>query len=149
MSLKITASEILIQNAAGVTKFSATDKMLYLKNYQAGSISMGLSDVQTWFNTPIAYPSDPVFMKIEFTALDGSNITWLRGYEMMAGGSIALNTVGGSYASMIDTEQTVLNIGIVRGAVIFRKYKVNGEGRLVYANTSFTLNYKWYQYSSL
>jgi hypothetical protein len=149
MSLKITSNQILIQNSAGVTKFSSSDKLLYLKGYQSGSVTMNANDVNTWFATPIGSPSDIILMKIEFTSSNGNLVSSFLGYEMMVAGSIALNTDPGSHAASRDAEQTILNIAIIRGAVIFRKYKVNGIHRIQYDPTYFTLNYKWFQYSAL
>lgn len=149
MSLKIASNQILIQNSVGVTKFNSSDKMLYLKGYQAGSVTMNAYDVHNWFVTPNSLASDTVLLKVEFTSCNGNIISGFLGYEMMVAGSILLNTISGSYANSIDTEQTILNVGVVRGAVIFRKYKVNGGHRMMASPIYFTLNYKWYQYSSL
>jgi len=76
MSLKITTSNISIQNNAGVDKFDSDDKLAYLANSASGSTSIDLNNWQRKINLGFTRrKTDIVNVFIKITSSSGGSLS--------------------------------------------------------------------------
>lgn len=115
MTIKTTASEISVQNASGINKFSSNDKLMYRKNYFSGSLSLGPSTPRVLVPLYGAVSDSNTFFLVQakITSCNGNIGTGFIGSTFDLSGAVLLHFTYSTTEVML-TAQDVLSAHVRR-----------------------------------
>jgi hypothetical protein len=121
MSLQITATEIRIQNALGVVKFTSNNKLVYPRTTKTGTITVGASSV----SVPFASMSSSEFLILSFkiNTCDGNVGGALAGTEIPGNGSIITKFYGRAVNNNPAADTDYLGAILIGDQLVFRAVK--------------------------
>jgi CRISPR/Cas system CMR subunit Cmr4 (Cas7 group RAMP superfamily) len=147
MSLKITSSEIQIQNSSGVVKFTSANKLVFPRYSKTGSVTVTTGTVLQAFD----YLGEKEFLHlvIKLTACNGNVGNGLLNVEIPANGSIILNFDGRAVNNTAAADTEYLGISLAGNQLVFKSCKVDYTNNLVAPTVTTSLTYTARIYSYL
>lgn len=140
MSLEITASEIKIQNALGIVKFTSNNKLVYPKYTKTGTITLSSSTVIVPFQ-PIA-SSEFLMMSFKLNSCSGNVGNAIVGIEIPANGSIITNFYGRAEFGYPAADIDYMGVLLIGSNLNFKAVKVTYESRLIDSTITTNLTYR-------
>jgi len=151
MTLTVTSSQIQIKNNSGIVKFTSSDKLVYLKRTQQGTVSYPFGS-NIWSYIPFYALGTNEFLVLTFTinSSSGNVGSGLVGKEIPANGSVLIDfrTGGSSAARQGTAESEYIGMALMGSNLIFTGMRVDYYNRLQYPiySTSLTYTAKIYSY---
>ena len=147
MTLKVTSSQILIDNGAGVAKFNSSDKLTYLKYQKTSTVTVSNVDIYESFYSI----GTNEFMVLSFTinSCTGNVGSGLLGKEIPANGSVIVdfNLRRSGNEGWADTD--FIAAALVGSSLIFKPQKWDYRNSLEYSTIVTNLTYRAKIYSYL
>jgi hypothetical protein len=121
MSLNITATEIQIQNALGIIKFTSNNKLVYPRASKTGTITISSASISIPFTTM----SDSEFLSLSFkiNSCDGNVGSALIGTEIPANGSIITKFYGRAVNNTPAADTDYMGALLIGDQLVFRAVK--------------------------
>lgn len=141
MTLNINANTISIKNAAGATKFTSDNKLVYQKAYQTGSVSCGPSRVDVPFSS--MGENDFVVISIKITSATGqADLTSLLiNKEIPANGGVIVDFYGRNVSNQAAVDSEILGVDVSEGALSFKTIRYTNISQTVDGTTTVNLIY--------
>jgi len=149
MSLKTTASQILIQTSDGTTKFTSDNKLVYSKYLKEGTVTVTNLPVKVPFVTP-AY-NDFVVITASFDSSTGNvnGSTAMTGKRVPANGSILTHVDGRASGNSGICDIEFIGVMPCGDSLVFTGLYFDYIGNISRPQKSTTLTYKAILYSYL
>ena len=164
MSLRVTSNNILIENAAGTTKFDSGDRLVVRSGVKTGSTTIGTSSLSKVLNHGLTYDDDDYFytLFIKITACAGNGVEDLINVRIPANNQLLvhfdapLHTYAfQAYGTQAIAYSTTLSTAVSSTQLIFTygthqngaAYPNDGDYRNPQVSISF--NYELYVYRYL
>ena len=151
MSLKIdpNASDVIqITNSAGAVKFTSSNKLVFPKYLQTGTITINSSNstVLVPFNFSLA-SNDFIHFTIKFNSCNGNIGQGLTGKTIPANGSILLDCYARKVENQGAADAEYLASALVNGQLMFRTVRVDYTKNVIGSTTASELVYTARVYS--
>lgn len=141
MTLNINANTISIKNAAGSTKFTSDNKLVYERATQIGSVSCGVNTVLVPF-TDLGQ-NDIVVISIKIASATGqADLTnLLINKEIPANGGVIVDFYGRNVSNQAAVDSEVLGVEAIGGYLMFKTIRYTNLGFVLNGTTTVNLTY--------
>jgi hypothetical protein len=147
MSLKITASEVQIQNAQGDVKFTSSNKLVFPRAYKTGTVTIYNNTVYEPFETlGINEFLQLTFKLISCTGNVGSGIL---NVEIPANGSVITEFYGRAVNNAAAADTEYIGALLVGNQLVFKTLRIDYNQNIVASTVSTQLTYQARIYSYL
>ena len=141
MTLLVSADTISIRNAAGTTKFTSDNKLVYQRYYQSGSISCGATRV----NVPFSYMSANEFLVLTLNITSATGQSDLTSVfinkEIPANGGVIVDFYGRNVSNQAGVDTEILGVDNIDGNLMFKTLRYTNESIIGPGTTTVTLTY--------
>lgn len=147
MTLKITSSQITIDNGSGVAKFNSSNKLAYLKYSSTGTVTISTADVYQ----PFYAISSSEFMILSFTinSCNGNVGSSLINKEIPANGSVIVDFYirQSGTQGLVDTD--IIAAALIGSNLVFKAQKAAYNYLFPASSITTNLTYRAKIYSYL
>lgn len=147
MSLSTSPNLIEIKNSSNVTKFTSNNKLIFLKAYQSGTVTLAGSDLWVPFTT--LGTSEFLQLSITPTYTDGNGLIDLLNNSIPANGTLLTDFYGRNFESTAGGDTDYMGVSIISNYLVFRAGKINALNRHSPSTITTTMVYKAYIYRYL
>jgi hypothetical protein len=144
MSLSTSPSLIEIKNSSNVTKFNSSNKLIFLKAYQSGTVTLAGSDL--WIPFTTLGSSEFLQLNVTPTWTDGNGLSDLLNNSIPANGTLLTNFYGRNFESTAGGDSDYMGINIISNYLVFRAGKINALNRHSSSTITTVMDYKAYIY---
>lgn len=146
MTLKVTSSQIQMKNSSGVTKFTSTDKLVYLK-WQKTKLML-VSNAAVY--EPFYALGSSEFLVLTITPYysSGAVMTSLLAAQIPANGSIMIDFTITRDGNTAYTTNEYLGCALIGSSLVFKPIRFDYQNivQTPIHSTGFTVNAKIYSY---
>lgn len=149
MTVRTAASQIQVRNADGSVKFTSDNRLVFLKAYQQGSVSIGSGSVGVFFQA--CGPNDFLVISIIINSSSGNAAgnASVVGLEIPANGSIMIDFEGRAVNNTAAGDCEYLGVRLINNSLVFKQIRYAYDGKILNGTKVTNLTYKARLYSWL
>lgn len=147
MSIKVTSTNIEIQNSAGVKKFSATDSLLSYSRMYTATIDVTTDMLSVAF--PALAQNEVLVLQITINSCSGNVGADLVGYSIPGNCSILLNFDGYLTGSTPAAVSDYLSVALINNILGFSITRVHNNKLIDISPITANITYEAYVYQYL
>jgi hypothetical protein len=141
MSIIINPSGITIQNRAGQEKFNSSNKLLYQKTYQTGSVSCSGASVYVSFPRLVAQDFLVLSIRINSASGQADFINTIINKEIPANGGVIVDFFGREDNRKAAADSEILGVDTISDYLIFKTVRYTSKSWITPGTTTVNLTY--------
>jgi hypothetical protein len=141
MTLSVNANTISIKNKFGVTKFTSDNKLVYLRAYQTGSVTLSNTTIQEAFTSL----SDKDFLVLTIKINSGTGqpdlVNSIINREIPANGGVVVDFYGRPVDNTGAADVEILGVDLIGNQLTFKTVRYPNTGIITSGTTTVNLTY--------